>query len=76
MMILLGSGFAATLLFFAAAIILDLSLVDGWPGGRRGSPLDYIWLSLLFPVVAGWFWFQNRDSGNSEQECEVGSAPG
>jgi hypothetical protein len=71
-MILLVVGFSATLLFFTAAAVLNLSLVDGWPGGRRISPLDYIWLSLLFPVIAAWFWFRNRDASRSEPSASNG----
>jgi hypothetical protein len=75
LMILLAVGFSATLLFFAAAAVLDLSLVDGWPGGRIISPLDYMWLSLLFPVIAAWFWFRNRDASRSEPSASSNGGP-
>ena len=65
-MILLAVGFVATLLFFAAAQVLDLSLLSGWPGGRRGSPRSYAWVLFLYPALGAWFWFQNRRAGNSE----------
>ena len=65
-MLLLAFGFSATLLFFAAAHVLDLSLVDGWPGGKRGSPVSYVWVLLLYPALAAWFWFRNRGPNTSE----------
>jgi hypothetical protein len=68
LMILLAIGFSATLLFFAAAHVLDLSLVDGWPGGKRGSALSYSWVLLLYPGLAAWFWLRNRDASNSESD--------
>ncbi|OQC67439.1 MAG: hypothetical protein BWX48_00804 [Verrucomicrobia bacterium ADurb.Bin006] len=38
-MILLAVGFVATLLFFATAHVLELSVTGGWPGGERSLPL-------------------------------------
>ncbi len=65
-MILLAVGFSATLLFLAVASLLGLSLLDRWPGGKRGSPLSYLWVLLFYPALAVWFWFQSRGSSSSE----------
>jgi hypothetical protein len=74
-MVLLAVGFVATLLFFAAAQVLDLSLLDGWPTGKRGSPRSYAWVLLLYPALAGWFWLQNRQAGNSEPDAAPNGGP-
>jgi hypothetical protein len=74
-MILLAVGFSATLLFFAAGHVLDLSLVDGWPGGKRGAPLSYVWVLLLYPALAAWFWFQNRQASSSEPGVRPNGGP-
>jgi len=58
----------ATLLFFAAAEGLDLSVVDRWPGGSKSSPLSYAWVSLLYPALGIWFWLLNRRGFNSEPD--------
>ena len=74
-MVLLAVGFVATLLFFAAAQILDLSMLSGWPGGRRGSPRSYAWVLLLYPMLAAWFWLQNRQTGKSELGAPPNGGP-
>ena len=74
-MILLAAGFVATLLFFAAAQVLDLSLLSGWPGGKRGSPRSYAWVLLLYPALAAWFWLQNRQTGRSEPGAAPNGGP-
>jgi hypothetical protein len=75
-MVLLAVGFVATLLFFAAAQVLDLSLLSGWPGGKRGSPRSYAWVLLLYPALAGWLWLQKRQTGNSEPGAPPNGGPG
>jgi hypothetical protein len=75
LMVLLAVGFVATLLFLVAAQVLDLSLLDGWPGGKRGSPRSYAWVLLLYPVLASWFWLQNRQTGNSEPGAAPNGGP-
>jgi len=68
-MILLAVGFVATLLFFATAHVLDLSVAEGWPGGERSPPLRYVWVLLLYPALGAWFWFRNRDTSNGEPDA-------
>jgi hypothetical protein len=70
LMILLAVGFAASLAFFLAAHILDLSIVDGWPGGKRSAPLDYVWVLLLYPALAVWFYYQNRHASDQKPRTE------
>lgn len=75
LMVLLGVGFVATVLFFAAAQVLDLSLISGWPGGKRDSPQSYTWVWLIYPALAAWFWLRNRQAGNSEPGAAPNGGP-
>jgi hypothetical protein len=75
LMILLAVGFLATLLFFAMAGLLDLSLVYGWPGGKRGSPLSFAWMLLLYPMLAAWFWFLNHGASSREPGAAPNGGP-
>ena len=59
LLILLAVGFSATFVFFAGAEVLDLSLVDRWPGGGRSAPRSYAWVLLLYPALATLFWLLN-----------------
>ena len=74
-MILLAVGFVATVLFFAVAQVLDLSLLSGWPGGKRGSPRSYAWVLLIYPALAAWFWLRHRQAGNSEPDAAPNGGP-
>ena len=74
-MILLAVGFVATVMFFAAAQVLDLSLLSGWPGGRKGSPRSYAWALLIYPALAARFWLRNRKAGNSEPGAAPNGGP-
>ncbi|HRZ35818.1 MAG TPA: hypothetical protein P5534_05570 [Candidatus Paceibacterota bacterium] len=74
-MVLLAVGFVATLLFFAAAQVLHLSFLSGWPGGNRRSPRSYAWVLVLYPALAAWFWRQNRQTGNREPGAPPNGGP-
>lgn len=67
LLILLAVGFLVTGFFFVAAQLLDLSLVDRWPGGKASSPLSYAWVLLIYPALAIWFWCLKGRASNSEQ---------
>ena len=66
LMVLLAVGFMATALFFAVAHVLDLSLVNGWPGGKSGSALSYASVLLLYPVIAIWMRFLNHPASKQK----------
>src|SRR5689334_18364849 len=54
LMILLAVCFLATLLLFAVAHVLDLSIMSSWPEGKSGSAGSYTWVLLIYPVLAAW----------------------
>lgn len=72
---LLSVGFGATLILLLGAHVLDLSLLDRWPGGKRLSPLSCFWVSLFYPAFAVWFWFENRTASPSEPGAPPSGGP-
>jgi hypothetical protein len=68
LMALLTVGFLATLLFFAAAAALDLTVVNQWPAGKRVPALKYAWVLLFYPALAGTIWLRARRDATPKNE--------
>ena len=57
---LLAVGFVSSATFLFGADWLDLPVRSNWPTAAVMSPLHYVWVLGLFPVVAVWIWIRHR----------------
>ena len=57
---LLAVGFVSSATFLFGADWLDLPVRSNWPTAAVMSPLHYVWMLGLFPVVAVWIWIRHR----------------
>lgn len=73
---LIAAGFVSTAAFLFGAHWLGLAMLSRWPGGVAVSPLTFVWVLVLFPLVAVWHWFFHRLTNERGGGADGLSGPG